>query len=429
MTSAGRQPSRASSRLWPFKQRDDIVTLVDLGAQKIACAIACLSAPRFGLDAGARNIKILGSACVRSSGFSAGRIVNIFAAETAIRRAVGQAEAQAGLTVDDVIVTGQFAGLYTQIFEAKPASGQPFHLSEDFSAISAAVEEQCRLGQRKLIHMFTSAPEGEGEADGTYRAGGEALFRNVDVITVSMPLKGVRQIAACFAKSLLTVRSFIAGPVASALSVTNALERAAGVLVIDLGAQSTGYAYFSRGVPLVAECIEAGGQQITGEIARCFHLRPFEAERLKLKFGGVSDGLQADIDLPAANGETGEPISKFSLNQIIRSNGSLIFNAINERLKSAGYSIPSGGVVLTGGGSVLQGVRELASHVLAADVRIGQPAYLNGPNAGQAQSSLVGACLYASRRQTQGETPFTPGILSQDSSYASRISQWLRASF
>ena len=178
-----------------------------------------------------------------------------------------------------------------------------------------------------------------------------------------------------------------------------------------------------------AECIDCGGQQITDAIADGFQLKTFEAERLKIKFGGAYDGLHADVDLPAANGRTGEPVTKFSLNHIIRSHASRIFHAINERLKSAGYSIPSGGVVLTGGGSVLQGVRELASHVLAADVRIGQPAYLNGPNAGQAQSSLVGACLYASRRQTQGETPFTPGILSQDSSYASRISQWLRASF
>ena len=98
MTGARRHASRGPSRLWPFKARDDTLTIVDLGAQKVACAIAALTAPRFGLDTGPRNVKVLGSAVVRSSGFQDGRIVNIAAAETAIRRAVAQAEAEARIT-------------------------------------------------------------------------------------------------------------------------------------------------------------------------------------------------------------------------------------------------------------------------------------------------------------------------------------------
>ena len=76
MTAALRH-MRAPSRLWPFKVRDDIVTVVDLGAQKIACAIVSLAAPRFGIDTGARSIRVLGSSVVRSSGFSGGRIANL----------------------------------------------------------------------------------------------------------------------------------------------------------------------------------------------------------------------------------------------------------------------------------------------------------------------------------------------------------------
>ena len=122
--AARRHASRGPSRLWPFKARDDIVTIADLGAQKIACAIVSLTAPRFGLDTGARNVRVLGSAIVRSSGFSGGRIVNIAAAETSVRRAVAQAEAEAGITAGDVVVTGQFDGLPAQVFEAKPAAGE-----------------------------------------------------------------------------------------------------------------------------------------------------------------------------------------------------------------------------------------------------------------------------------------------------------------
>ncbi len=424
MITERRQPSRGSSRLWPFKARDEIVTIVDLGAQKIASAIVCLSAPRFGLDVGARNIRVLGSAAIRSSGFSGGRIVNLAATETSLRRAVGQAEAQAGLTVDDVIVTGQFQGLTAEIFEAKLGSGEPELVKEDIDAISAAAELHCQAAQRKLLHVFT-AP---GESDGLHTAS-RALIAETDVIAISMPTGSVRKVTACLARSLLTARSYVAGPIATALSVTNPLERAAGVLVIDMGAQSTGYVLFARGVPVAIGCLGSGGQQITEEIAGTFALRKFEAERLKIRYGSVYDSLQADIDLPTVNGETREPISKFTLNRLIRSKASSALRAVNERLKGAGYSIPIGGAVLAGGGSLLPGIGDLASHLLATNVRTAKPILLNGLNAGSPLSALVGGCLYASRHQSLGEMPNALEVASQDSSYASRISQWLRASF
>ena len=426
MTGARRQASRGPSRLWPFKSRDDIVTIVDLGAQKVACAIACLNAPRFGLDVGPRDIAVLGSATVRSSGFSRGRIVNLAAAETSVRRAVAQAEAQARITAGEVVVTGQFEGLTTQIFEAKPGA-RPAILKEDAFAISAAVEERCLSVQHKLLHMFTSPP-GEDEMLMPADSGGPSASE-VDVIAITMPQKGARQIAACLSRSMLDITRLRGGPVAAALAVTNSLERTAGVLVIDMGAQSTGYALFSQGVPASCGIRQRGRPTDHGPNRAGLSLRKFEAERAKVRYGSVFDGLQADIDLPVPSGETGEPISKFALNHLIRSNASLVFRAINERLKGAGYSVPSGGTVLAGGGSLLPGIRELASHVLASEVRTAKPTALNGLSAGNALAALVGGCLYASRHQSTAEMPYAPGIASKESSYASRIGQWLRGSF
>jgi cell division protein FtsA len=375
---------------------------------------------------GPRNIRVLACATVRSSGFAGGRIVNIAAAESSVRRAVGQAEAQAGVTAGEVIVTGQFEGLATQIFAAKTGPGEATLMKEDAAAISAALEERCLAAQRKLLHMFTLS-----EAENEMLLPGAAPLpqEEVDVVAVTMPLKGARQIAACFSRSMLMARGYVAGPIATALAVTDPLERLAGVLVIDLGAETTGYALFRQGVPVAAECIGLGGQHITDQIARAFAWRKFEAERAKIRYGSVYDGLQADIDLPVLHGESEEPVSKFALNHLIRSSASQVFHAINERLKCNGYSVPLGGIVLAGGGSQLPGIRELASHLLGAEVKTAKPAALNGLSAGNALAAVVGGCLYASRHQPPDEMRYAPGIVSQDSSYASRIGQWLRASF
>jgi cell division protein FtsA len=427
MTGTRRHASRGPSRLWPFKTRDDILTVADLGAQKIACAIVSLKTPRFGLDTGSRNVRVLASAVVRSSGFVEGRLVNIAAAETSIRRAVAQAEAEAGVTAGETIVTAQFDGLGAQVFEAKPGEGDGAISSEDAGIIWAAAEDACRASARKLLHMYTF---NAGEPVTPFTRVQDALEgEEVDVSAVSMPLKAANQVIACFARSMLTVRELVAGPLASALAVTDSLERLAGTLVIDMGAHTTGYALFFKGVPVAVECIPAGSDRITNEISRVFRLRKFDAERLKIRFGSLYDGLAADVDLPVRNAETGDAISKFTLNHLIRTNASLIFTAINERLKSGGYSIPPGGAVLTGGGSSLPGMRDLASQLLASEVKVAGPVALNGLNATNPLAALVGGCLYASRHQSPGEIAYAPGIVSQDSSYASRISQWLKASF
>jgi cell division protein FtsA len=414
-----------SSRLWPFKAQDDVITIVDLGAHKIACAITCVTATRF---TGERDIKVLGSAVVRSAGLTGGRIANLTAVETSLRRAVAQAEAQAGITAEDVVVTGQFAGLGAEIFDARLGAGQGFFLKEDIEAITAAAEDHCTSSQRKLLHIFTSSvPEASAPHQEFGRDGLQEL--DAEIVTISMPLRGVRQIGACLGRSLLNPRGFIAGPIATALAVTLPEERMNGTLIIDMGAQSTGCVLFLRGTPVFAEIIPTGSQQITEDIARTFSLRKFEAERLKIRYSSVFDSLQADIDLPVANGESGEPISKFALNHLVRSRASAVFKAVNERLKSTGYSVPNPGAVLTGGGSLLPGIRELASQILAANVRPGRPVTLNGLSSNATLSALAGSCIYVSRHQSPDELAYVPEMAAQGSSYASRISQWLRASF
>lgn len=415
MTQAKRDKWRVPSGRWLFQSREDIATVVDLGAQKIACAIVLLTAPRFGPDAGPRNIRVLGSAVVRSSGVAGGRIVNMIAAEASVRRVVAQAEAKAGVTVEDVIVTGQFQALATHVFDAVLGHGQAeFLQKEDVEAIARAAADHCASRQRKLLHVFTAAAEA---ADAT------------DVIAISMPLRGARQLAACFGRSLLTAQSFVAGPLAASLSVTNALERTGGILVVDMGAQSTGFVLFSGGTPMFADIEPAAGQHITDDISRAFALKSFEAERLKIRYGSVFDGLQADVDLPANNKETREPISKLSLNHVIRLRVTAILKAVNERLKGAGYSVPQGGIVLTGGSSLLPGVRELAAQLLKCEVRVTKPMALNGLEGSNSLSALIGACLYASRHQPEEEMAYSSQLASRESSYASRIGQWLRASF
>jgi cell division protein FtsA len=338
---------------------------------------------------------------------------------------VGKAEAEAGVTTEEVVITGAFQGLIAEVFEARldrnadPDGG-------NLEAIRASAEEYCANLGRTLLHVFAGALADEPSfADER----SNRLAFDGDISAISMPLRGARQITACLEKSLLNPKAFIGGPLAAALAVTLDEERQDGVLVIDIGAQSSGCVLFVDGIPLFLEILRHGGEDITAAIQKAFVLAPFEAERLKIRHGSVFDGLQADVDLPFAHGETGELVSKFALNQLIRPALKTLFTAVKERLKTCGYAWPKRGVVLTGGGSQIPGIEEFASQCLCSDARLGKTRSLGGFPSDPSSSALVGACFYVSRHQSEGEVSDPPGFASVGSGYASRISQWLRASF
>ena len=416
---------RISSKLWPFGIREEIVTILDIGAHKIACAILIMNVKNTHASYGGAQPKIVGSAIVRASGIANGKISNLVAAETCIRRAVAKAESEAGVTAEDVVVTGSFAGLSAEIFEARIDSNRAIS-GRDFDIVASAAAEHCGSMQRKLLHVFVNPPEGEGHAGDPAK---QRLPSGMEITAISMPLRLSRQISACLKRSLLNSKGFVAGPIASALSTTAPEERRRGVLAVDFGAQSTGCGLFLGGVPVFVEVLPWGGQAITEEIGQTFALRKFEAERLKIKQSSVFDGLQADIDLPFAHGQTGEPISKFALNHLVRSKQSYLLKSLYERLSNAGYSLKNLDVVLTGGGSLLPGMQDLACYIFGTDVRLAAPASFGGMNGGGTMSALLGASIYVCRHQPRQEMDRSPEPASLGSGYASRISQWLRASF
>ncbi len=405
----------------------DLVTVLDLGAHTISCAILRFPRSHFGFNSGARDIDVVGFGVAGSFGFSQGHITDFAAVEGSIRRAVGQAESDAGSIVKDVLVTGQFHGLESEVFEAKMEGTADFVPANHFSDVSRAAHGHCFRRRRKLLHLFLAPSETSG--DGLSVEASTHPLGHSDVVAVSVPITTARKVSECVNRSLLSVSGMVAGPFASALAVTNPIERNEGVLVVDIGAHSTGLAVFAGGVPQWISVIPVGGSSITSTLAEAFSLPRHEAERLKVRFGSVFDGLHADVQLPLLNGETADPLDKLSVNRIIRSRAAFILEAVNERLKEARYAVPDMGAVLTGGSSALPGLLHLSSQMLSCETRLPKPAVLKGLEDAQASSAVVGVCLSASASDESSTLACSPKVISSDVSYASRISQWLRTSF
>ena len=121
------------------------------------------------------------------------------------------------------------------------------------------------------------------------------------------------------------------------------------------------------------------------DLARGLNARISDAERIKTFYGSVLAGGSDERDMitvPAVNDDDREPpqfVSRASLVRIIKPRVEEILEMVRDRLAASPFaSEPSARVILTGGGSQLTGLPELAARILNRPVRIGRPLGMAG---------------------------------------------------
>jgi cell division protein FtsA len=214
----------------------------------------------------------------------------------------------------------------------------------------------------------------------------------------------LRTLTACLSRCELDIAALVSAPLAAGLASLVGDERELGATVIDMGGGTTTMAVFSEGQVLHTAQLPLGGMHVTNDIARGFSTSVAHAERLKALYGncqGSPDDERELLPVPQV-GEDEHQIAKMPrsmLISIIRPRLEEIFELVKDRLETAGLGRAAGArVVLTGGGSQLGGVRELAAHMLERNVRLGRPGGMIGlPDSASAANfaTLVGLLAFA----------------------------------
>src|SRR5690606_32325190 len=178
-----------------------------------------------------------------------------------------------------------------------------------------------------------------------------------------------------------------------------------------------------------------GGGHVTNDIARGLSTPLAHAERLKTLYGTVLPSPSDDnetIDVPQV-GETDDhahnQVPRSILTGIIKPRLEETLEQVRERLTQSGLEKLAGRrVVLTGGASQLQGVRELAARILDKQVRLGRPIRVGGlaeATGGPAFSACAGLLSYA-QQQAAERIIRLPEPDPAPSGALSRIGRWLR---
>ena len=166
------------------------------------------------------------------------------------------------------------------------------------------------------------------------------------------------------------------GGFCSAQAVLAPEHKRAGVVVIDLGGGTTDYIVYNAGLVKLAGSIAVGGDHVTADICSGLNLNRRQAEALKKESGSaLINRLQNDqnISIPAEGGFSGRVVRAATLHTIINARMEEIFKLIAEKIEEDGLSgMLSAGVVLTGGGSAMEGITDLAQQVFNAPCQIGR---------------------------------------------------------
>ena len=422
-------------------KRQRIVAALDVGTSKICCLIAKTSpAPDWFEGKGeAVQFEVLGFDHTRAEGLKAGMVAHLDSAEACIRSAVDAAERMAGVTVEDVHVSVTCGRLRSESFSASVALPSGAVREDDILRLLAGGRQYAARDKRSVLHAlpmsycidensWISEPQGMC---------GERL--SVELHAVTADEVAMRNIMLCVERCHLGVASLVAAPYASALSVITPDEGKFGVACIDFGAGTTTLSVFADAHFIHADGIALGGNAITTDIARTLGAPLEHAERLKTLHGSAFATISDEREIITYPAVTGLPqsslnqITKAQLALIIRPRIEEILDLMRRRLAASGVaSEATQHLVLTGGGSQLTGIAELATNMFGRTARLGRPRSLSGLPAVAAApdfASSIGLLLQWERGDDRLSGRAEQRFLRTGTGYFARVGEWIRDNF
>lgn len=352
-------------------QTPDVVVALDIGTTKVCCLVGRKSAHG--------KIEMIGVGKVESIGVLRGVVSNIEKTVSAIREAVEIAERQAGMKLRDVHVG--IAGQHIKSLQHRGIlTRESDHTEINDRDIDRLVNDMFKLvlpPGDKIIHVFPQEFTVDNEQGITDPVGmcGVRLEANFHIITGQ--ITAINNIYRCIEKAGLKVKDLTLEPIASADAVLSDEEKQAGVALVDMGGGTTDITIFHEGLIRHTAVIPFGGNVITADIKEgCTVMQP-QAEKLKVKFGSALSNEVFDnriITIPGLKGREHKEISEKNLSRIIQARMEEILDYVLWEIRRSGFERKLiGGIVLTGGGALMNHIDKLTELHTAMSCRVGLP--------------------------------------------------------
>ena len=360
---------------------NEIIASIDIGTTKIAVIIA---------EKNNNSLNILGFGEEESKGLDKGVVVNIKSTVDSLKNALDMAEKQAEHEIDSAYI-----GLTGENIKGINCSGAITISNSDYLNPAGEVITKKDINKvldhakainlspdRKILHVLSQnfkVDERDGIKD-PEGLSGHRLEAKVHLVTISRNIE--KDLATCLELCGLDVNGFILEPLASSHSILDKDEKELGTVLVDIGGGTSDIIVYHNNAILHTGAISLGGENLTKDIAYGLQISMEQAETIKCENGIAKTALSNEekkLSIKGTNGREEREISEKEIAHIIEPRMREIFHLIkNEIRKSEKHNDLTFGIVLTGGGSNLKNIIELAEEVFELKVKKGIPDSING---------------------------------------------------
>jgi cell division protein FtsA len=409
------------------KKKDRFVVGLDIGTHKVCAIVAEIT------DEG--RLDVIGIGQIESRGLRKGVVINLEATVESIKKVVEEAELMAGVEIGSCYVC--VAGTHVRGFNSRgvvAVSGRNRVIDrEDVRrAIEAAKAVSIPL-DREVLHVL---PQGyvvddQDGIDDPAGMTGTRLEVNVHVVTCSST--AAQNTITCVNRAGLEVAGTVLTHIAAQEACLTADEKELGVALVDIGGGTADLAIYERGALWHTAVLQVGGEHFTNDIAVALRTPVHEAEKIKKKHGcGMTSMVPEEdsIEVPSVGGRKPRIMARQVLGDVIQARAEELCQMILTEIRRAGFDRSlNSGVVLTGGGAILEGMPEIAEQIFDMPVRRGMPSGIGGlvdVVASPAYSTAVGLVICAYReRLGRGITTVRPAATGTFGRVTGRLMTWL----
>jgi cell division protein FtsA len=312
-----------------------------------------------------------------SKGVRKGEIVDFDTALACVKSVLIRAEENAQVEIGSVLLAVSGGHLQSLVNQgSKKIGGKNAEITEDDEAEVMDLARTLNLPpDREVVHSIGQHFIIDDERVVHRAVGMEGSRLALDMLIVHGARNRLHTPVRLVKTIPLELEDLVFGGLCSALAVLTPEQKESGALVIDLGGGTTDYVLYASSKIAAMGSLAIGGDHVTNDIASAFAIQTRQAERVKREAGSavidVANRMKA-VPVPAEVGFEARTFTQGSLHTVINARMDETFQFILKRLAGENLHQLKAGVILTGGGAKLRGVRELAEKVFRLPCTIGK---------------------------------------------------------
>jgi len=304
--------------------------------------------------------RVLGVGYAESRGLRHGYIIHQSDAVKSIRRAVRQAEQRSGITIKSAFISVGGVGLTSNVGTGSIAITRADSEITDYDVERAVTDSQeslpaTAINNRKVIHTIPLMYRIDGKDVLGKPHSMKGVKLDVKTLFITCLENHLNELIQVVEDAGIDITDVIASPLAAGFVSLNRSQKIAGCVLANIGSETVSMVVYENNIPISLEVFPIGSNDITNDIALGLQVSIEEAEVLKM-----------------AQEDASRKISKKKLEEIILARLSDIFDLIDAHLKKIHKNglLPAG-IVITGGGSNIATIEDLAKAYLQLPSRVG----------------------------------------------------------